>query len=103
MSNNVHLVRTASGEEVIYKEGELTDTTVEMIQPLIIRMVPQGEDQYGLALIPFSHANPEGTHTVKLSYIVSETPLDANLEKAYIQRTTGIAIASAVEAFANLR
>lgn len=101
--NTVQLVRTLSGEEVIFKSGKETDDTIEMVQPLIIRMVPQGDDQYGLALIPFSHANPEGTHTVKKSYLVSECALDANLEKAYIQRTTGIAIASAVEAFANLR
>jgi hypothetical protein len=101
--SNIQLVRTASGEEVIFKTGTETDETVDMIQPLIIRMVPQGEDQYGLALIPFSHANPEGTHNVKQSYIIAHCELNDNLKRAYIQRTTGIEIASAVEAFANLR
>lgn len=101
---NVRLVKLLTGEEVIFKSGEEDNNSVVMKNPIILHVVPQGQDQYGLQLFPYSPSCPEGDHVLKTSSIVSECKdVPDGLIKAYIQRTTGIEIASAVDAFANLR
>lgn len=101
---NVRLVKLASGEEVIFKAGEENNNSVIMKNPITLHVVPQGQDQYGLQLYPYSPSCPEGDHKLYNSQVVSEcVNIPDGLIKAYIQRTTGIEIASAVDAFANLR
>ncbi len=103
---NVRLVKLASGEEVIFKDGGPSSIagTITMKNPITLHVVPQGQDQYGLQLFPYSPSCPEGDHVLYLAQVVSECKdVPDGLVKAYIQRTTGIEIASAVDAFANLR
>lgn len=98
------LVKLSSGEEVIFKAVNDTPTTVVMSKPITLHVVPQGNDQYGLQLFPFSPSNPEGDQLLYKDKIIAESvEIPVGLEKAYIQRTTGIELASAVDAFANLR
>lgn len=101
---NVRLVKLTSGEEIIFKTGEANNNSVIMKNPITLHVVPQGQDQYGLQLFPYSPSCPEGDHKLMTAQIVSEcVDVPDGLVKAYIQRTTGIEIASAVDAFANLR
>lgn len=101
---NVRLVKLTSGEEVIFKAGETSEDGIIMKNPITLHVVPQGQDQYGLQLFPYSPSCPEGDHKLMTLQIVSEcVDVPEGLIKAYIQRTTGIEIASAVNAFANLR
>jgi len=105
--NNVRLVKLTSGEEVIFKHidgGSSVVGTLLMQNPITLHVVPQGNEQYGLQLFPYSPSCPEGDHVLYINQIVSECKdVPEGLVKAYIQRTTGIEIASAVDAFANMR
>lgn len=102
--SNVRLVKLTSGDEVIFEAGEEKLGSVVMKKPILLHVVPQGNDQYGLQLFPYSPSNPEGDHMLKTTQIVSESVIvPEGLVRAYVQRTTGIEIASAVDAFDQLR
>lgn len=102
--SDVRLVKLVSGEEVMFKVKSDTPTFYVAEKPIAMHVVPQGQEQYGLQLFPFSPSNPEGDQMIFKSMIVAESiETPDGLVKAYIQRTTGIEIASAVDAFANLR
>lgn len=105
--NKVRLVKLTSGEEVIFGHSDAGSDivgTLVMKNPITLHVVPQGNEQYGLQLFPYSPSCPEGDHILHTSQIVSECKdVPDGLVKAYIQRTTGIEIASAVDAFANMR
>jgi hypothetical protein len=103
--SNVRLVKLVSGEEVIFRGGECAISgAITMKNPITLHVVPQGQEQYGLQLFPYSPSCPDGDHVLYLAQVVSECKdVPDGLVKAYIQRTTGIEIASAVDAFANLR
>ena len=102
--SDVKLVKLVSGEEVMFKIKDETPSFYVAAKPIAMHVVPQGNEQYGLQLFPFSPSNPEGDQTIFKSLIVAESvEVPDGLIKAYIQRTTGIEIASAVDAFANMR
>ena len=102
--NDIKLVKLVSGEEVIFKMSDFTDSTYIDVKPILLHVVPQGNEQYVLQLFPYSASNPEGDQVIYRDKIVSESvEVPEGLVKAYVQRTTGIEIASAVDAFANLR
>ncbi len=102
--NPIKLVKLSTGEEIIFSVSGETTTSYTASKPITLHVVPQGNDQYGLQLFPFSPSNPEGDQLIYKDAIVAEsTEVPDGLEKAYIQRTTGIELASAVDAFANLR
>lgn len=104
--SDVKLVKLVSGEEVIFRDGgeDTNAGTIVMKNPITLHVVPQGQEQYGLQLFPYSPSCPEGDHVLHIAHVVSEcAEVPDGLEKAYIQRTTGIEIASAVDAFANMR
>jgi hypothetical protein len=92
----VKLVRLTNGEEVIFDVGTDTENTVEMKNPQLVQIVPQGPDTYGIAMLPYSPAVPSGSHILNKKNIMSETETPADLEKAYIQRTSGIEIVTSL-------
>jgi len=103
MSTNVKLVRLVTSEEVIFEVIEDAVNVYKAKKPIALHVVPQGNEQYGLQLFPYSPSNPEGEQLIFKDKIVSESvEVPEGLVKAYVQRTTGIEIASAVDAFANL-
>ena len=90
-------LKISTGEWLI-GEGQQTlqeDPFITLKKPLVIHIVPQGDTSYGIALIPFDPANPEGTVEIFRSAIVAR-PLSIakGLHDAYIQRTTGLEIVS---------
>lgn len=104
--SNIRLVKLVSGEEVIFRDGgaHAISGALVMKNPITLHVVPQGQEQYGLQLFPYSPSCPEGDHILYFVQVVSEcVDVPDGLVKAYIQRTTGIEIASAVDAFANMR
>lgn len=102
--SDIRLVKLSSGEEVIFREKSSTDTTIIMSKPITLHVVPQGTEQYGLQLFPYSPSNPEGDQALTKACIITESvDVPEGLVNAYIKRTTGIELASAVDAFAKLR
>jgi len=73
--------------------------TIRIKQPLMIQIVQQGPDKYGLALIPFDSSNPEGTVEIFLDKIVARPEsISQQLHDAYMKQTSQIAIATELEA-----
>jgi len=93
-------VKLTSGEWVIGQVQEQLQDTGSLIlkQPLVIRIVQQAPNQYGIALIPFDPTNPEGTVEVFRSGIVARPMvIEKGIHDAYLQRTTTLEIVSNLE------
>jgi hypothetical protein len=87
----------STGLEIITDVTDETPTYVVAKRPLVITPVPQGNDTYGLAFMPYSPADPEGSSRVYFTNIVSEAvEVPAELIKAYVSRTSNIEIASSL-------
>jgi hypothetical protein len=66
--------------------------------PRILHFTPtQDGESYGIELFPYSMTNPDGVHVFDKSAIasISETIPD-DVEKGYVQQTTGISIVSSL-------
>lgn len=94
-----------NGAEIVGKltADDMLSFTVE--QPLAIRPVEKAPGQYMLDLFPHSLVNPEGTHKFTRAQVlsISQSNVPEMLEKAYLERTSSIVLAGAVDAFANLK
>ena len=91
-----------NGREVIGKEklhpmdGMTTKLRIEA--PRILHFSPTAAgDAYGIELFPYSMTNPDGFHTFGEHAIasVSET-IPEDVEKGYIQQTSGISIVTSL-------
>lgn len=86
--------------EIIGKviDDSSSSPSIVIEHPLVIRPIQKGPNQWALDLFPHSLANPEGEHTFFKSAIVSRTEgISPDLEKAYIERTSSIILASALD------
>lgn len=93
-----------NGYDVIGKVIEETDTTFTTEHALLIRVVQQGPEQYGLALVPFDPSHPEGKVKFYRNNVVCEVvDLPAGMEKAYLERTSSIQIIQALDQMEGLR
>ncbi len=87
-----------NGLEIMGKLVDSRPTDAYIIeQPLGIHAQFTGPDTYGLAFRPASAADPEGYHKYYFHAISSECiNIPVELEKAYIQYTSKIIIASSI-------
>lgn len=88
--------------EIIARVVDRTVDKMVVAYPMMLR--PVNTDQgIRLDMYPYSLGAPESDHTFNSSTIIStSTDIPKMLEEAYIQRTSGLVIASAVDAFASL-
>jgi hypothetical protein len=99
--SNIQKLKLVSGEWVIGEEEVRLESSKDIIlkKPLVIHIVPQGPQQYGIALLPFDPTDPEGTVEIAKSLVVAiSREVSKGLTDAYLQRTTGIEIVSSIEA-----
>lgn len=91
------------GHELIAKvvSGELTaggNSPVTISHPLVIRPIQKAPGQYALDLFPHSLANPDGDHEINTGTIVTISKvIPKMLEDAYLERTSSIILASAMD------
>ena len=104
-------IRLTSGEEVIGKlvEGFLSETNnfdgagpwepsgnVVLGTVRGVTFQPMGKNQVGIAFIPFAIGNTDADLLFKLdNCAVAVYPPSADLEKGYLEQTTGISLAAA--------
>lgn len=94
----IKLFKLYTGLEVVGEEISKTDTTITIKRPYIFNYVPQGQDTYGLQLEVYSFADPDGVHDFTSSAIASfSTTIPADIEKTYLQQTSGISIISTLK------
>ncbi len=102
--SNVKKFQLTNGFDVIGKVIEETDTTFTTEHDLMVRVVPQGQDQYGLALVPFDPSHPEGKMKFYRNNVVCEVvDIPEGMVKAYLERTSSIQIISALDQLEGLR
>jgi len=83
-------VKLISGEEVVGRIGELAQDVVILTKPMTFIMGPQG-----LGMVPYMFSAPQDAKIkIKESAIVAIVKTDENVNKQYIQQTTGLKLAS---------
>ena len=64
-------------------------------QAMVIQLVPNGRDTYGIGLLPLSAINTEGEQRIYNSAVASEaSTIPEDMVNAYIKRTSSIEIVS---------
>jgi hypothetical protein len=83
-------LKLISGEEVVGRIGEPTQDVVVLIKPMTFIMGPQG-----LGMVPYMFSAPQDTKIkIKDSAIVAIVKTDDQVNKQYLQQTTGLTLAS---------
>lgn len=103
-TTNIRKLQLVTGQTVIGKVHEQTDTYVTLDHPLGISVVQVAQDQFGLRLVPFDPSEPEGLTRFYNSAIVSELlAIPDGLIKSYLEQTSSIQIISALDQMEGLR
>jgi len=91
----VKTFKMMSGEEVITRvEDGSTDNHIKIIKPRTIAITPIGPGQAQLALIPYVASDPDGEFDIPKTAIMCEITLSNDqLEKGYLEQTSGIVLA----------
>lgn len=97
--SEIKLYKLLSGQEIIGRVVEEGPGWVVLENVLAFRVVQQGPDQYGLDMVPHSPVLPEHKWKYFTSAFMGEpaAPLPDGLQKAYVQRTSSIQIASSMD------
>lgn len=101
MSIPLALFALPNGAEVIGAiDSEAYDQSEIVLEhPLVIRPIQKKDGGLALDLFPHSLSNPEGKHTFYLGQILSRSKdIPAQLEKAYLERTSRIILSGVLDA-----
>jgi len=94
---NVVQYKLVTQEWVVGDQQEHLDARdyISLKQPLVIHLVPQGPQNYTLALAPYNPADPEGEVKIyKFAIIGEPAKVPKALHDAYVRQTSQIEIAS---------
>ena len=93
MSQKVIALKLSSSEEIIARVEHSTDEAYTLSKPMMIGLAPSPDGSgVGIQMMPWVAANQDGSVHLFKSHIVAETTPHEELEKGYIQQTTGIAL-----------
>lgn len=83
-------LKLISGEEVVGRLGEPNQDVVTLTKPMTFIMGPQG-----LGMVPYMFSAPQDAKIkIKESAIVAIVKTDDQINKQYIQQTTGLSLVS---------
>jgi hypothetical protein len=96
MVSAVKTFKLVSGEEVIgiVKEETPVNVTLESPRVMVIQPTPQGV-QIGLAPVLFGARN-QRTLVINLASITTSADADIDMQKNFLEQTSGIAIATKI-------
>ena len=98
MSSELLLISLPNGAELIGRVIKITDEAIVLEHPLVIRPIQRGPNDMALDLFPHSLASPDGEHAFTRRQILSEAmSIPAPLEKAYLERTSGIILSTQMD------
>ena len=83
-----------TGEEVIARIGKEDEETIVLEKPRVVAIGPGPNGQMAVTLIPLLASCPDGDFALEKHAIVGQpkSELNEELEKGYIQQTSGIAL-----------
>lgn len=91
---DIRVFKLVSGEEVVAKVVKEDDNCVVVEKPRSIQPVPQGPNTFGIALIPYFISNGDGVINILRNGIAAFCDAPEDMQRAYMQNTSGIQIAS---------
>lgn len=86
-NGDVVSIKLISGEEIIARLEEETDSIVKVSKPLAVSLGPQG-----LGMIPFMFLGSKETLNLKQAHVLAMSPSKKEAADQYLQGTTGIAL-----------
>ncbi len=92
MTEKVTAIKLVSGEEIISRVKTRNETFIVLDRPNMIGLTRTPDGSVAIQLMPWMASNQDGDITVFTDHIVAETKPDAELEKGYLTRTSGIAL-----------
>ena len=93
--SEVRVFKITTGEEVIsrIKSDYVSDDFYTLVKPRVVAIAPGPGGQMSVTLIPLFASNQDGNATLNKSHIVGEPEsINPELEKGYIEQTSGIAL-----------
>lgn len=91
--SNVKCVKLISGEEIIADIDESFDGLVLLKKPLLIMMVPNQNNQFGIGLTPFCPYSKEDTIPIRSGAIITVFEPETGMKNEYNTRFgTGIVV-----------
>ena len=94
MGDDIRVFKIATGEEVITRVTDETETAFICDRPRVVAIAPGPGGQMSVTLIPLYASSQDGAGTIEKSMIVgSPNEINKKLENGYIQQTTGMALA----------
>lgn len=98
MSRELKLFKLVSGEElvgtIVGEDSNANTYNIKDARTFIV--IPNGQQSYALDLVPFLRGEPDGELTLFKHAILATCEVSADLERAYLSRTSGIEIASSL-------
>jgi len=97
MTDTVVLFKLSTGEEIVgqINEAEADADQIVIVKPRTLMMVQgRSPQEMGMTLVPFLMGNQDGDIAVFRNHIVATSKPNADLEKGYLQNTTGLDLTS---------
>lgn len=91
MSQEVVALKLSTGEEIIGRVTDRNDQIITIDRPNLIGLVPS-QTGINIQLMPWFASNQSGTVELNVAHIVGETQPASELEKGYLERTSGISL-----------
>lgn len=95
MSNNIVVIKTVAGEEIISSLDSLLDGRKVLTKPRVLQLM-QHPSGIQVGFIPFIISNPDAKCELNDSYIATIVPATKEIEDAYLRNTSGIEIAQSL-------
>lgn len=94
MEEDIKVFKLVTGEELMSRVTDEDDDSFTLSKPRVVAIGPGPNNQVSVTLIPLFASSQNGIIRLNKSSIVA-TPVEFSpeLEKAYIEQTTGIALA----------
>lgn len=92
---DIKVYKLVSGEEIVGTVVESEQNFVSLEKVRAIHLVPQGNNQFGVAMMPYVTSDPNGAIKIYAHAVSAEVvKVPADLEKTYMMQTSSIQIAS---------
>jgi hypothetical protein len=84
----IECFKLVSGEEIISKVSDNTDTTIKLVQVRSLEMV-DSEDGYVTTMLPFTLGNIDATITIEYKNVITKYKPSKLVEDAYTAEVLG--------------
>ncbi len=90
MSEKIIALKLSSGEEIIARVKDVSHDTFTLDRPMIVGVVQAQDGSLIIQIVPWLASNQDGSCKVNRNLVVAEIEPNAELEKGYLTKTSGI-------------